>query len=316
MFCLFCTIRAEDQAPRSPYARPGRLQRGMTWLLLIVWMALVSVGVLSAVHPGWLESWSNLGATSEAIAYKRYGDALIHQGEYSKAAAQYEKSLDIDPDQKQVIVNLAVAYRHLGFDRKSAQILLRASRLDSDRDGLVAFNLGELAEIADKPAKALAYYRQAVDGMIEKDLVYRKIGNLLLQQGDHLGALDAFNRCLRVKTDDFFLYRDMLLRAQLSFAGDSIIQGVIQRQLENRLPEEDMARFDMTIVRRLQRSDPEIAKTHNHIGFIYYQLQNMDSAHEHFARSLEIWPGNSDAVSGLAAVSRMGEVRVNLGATR
>ncbi len=294
----------------------GPLRRILTCLLLAVWLMLIGVGVLSAIHPDWLEEWSSLGATSEATAYKRYGDALLHQGEYSKAVAQYNRSLEIDPDRGSVMVNLAVAYRSLGMNDRSARMLQQALRLEGDQHGLIAFNLGELAESSSELEKALEYYRQAVDGLIEQDLVYRKIGALLLQKGDYERALQAYERCLQAQTDNGLLYRQMLLRARHSFEGDSATCLIIRQHLNDGLSGEALAAFDMTIIQRLRQNNPEIAKTHNHLGFIHYQLQNMESAREHFSRSLAIWPGNRDASSGLAAVSRMGGARVHSNAER
>lgn len=315
MFCLFCTTR-DDGSTQPPPATGVSVRRGVTWLLLAVWVLLMSVGLVSAVHPKWLENWSSPGATSEAIAYKRYGDAFLHQREFAKAAAQYEKSLEIDPDQAPVMVNLAVAYRNLGMNRKSAEILLRASHQAGDEHGLVAFNLGELAETAGKNEQALQYYRQAIGGLVEQDLVFRKIGNLLLQEGDYEGALEAYTNCLRVQIDDGRAYRNMLLRARESFEDDSLALANIRAQLESGIGDEQLASYDLVITERLRQRDPEIAKTHNHLGFIHYRLQNYDSAHSHFSRSLDIWPGNRDASAGLAAISQAGAATAQRNAKR
>jgi tetratricopeptide (TPR) repeat protein len=280
-------------------------------MLLGTWLVLMAVGVLSVVKPNWQEDWSDLGESSEAIAYKRYGDAFLHRAEYRKAVPQYLKALEIDSGQAAVMVNLAVAYRHLGMNRKSAEMLFKASRINADQHGLIAFNLGELAEAAGKHEEALTYYRRAAAGeLVERDLVYRKIGSLLLQKGQFAGAAEAFRQCLDAQLDDERLYRQMLLRAHQASEGDDKSQAAIRDQLAQGLDDDSRKRFDLNLISRLRQSDPEIAKTHNHLGYIFYQLQQIDSAHAHFAKSLAIWPDNKDATSGLAAISRAGESRV------
>ena len=67
---------------------------------------------------------------------------------------------------------------------------------------------------------------------------------------------------------------------------------------------DDLARYDLEIVRRMQESDPEIAKTHNHLGLIHARLGNTGEAIKQFQRSLQIWPDNVDAKRNLQLLKR------------
>lgn len=68
---------------------------------------------------------------------------------------------------------------------------------------------------------------------------------------------------------------------------------------------EQLAAYDLQIIRELQEQDPEIAKTHNHLAYIHVKRQDYVSAATNYQKSLRIWPGNSDAQRGLAYLSRM-----------
>jgi tetratricopeptide (TPR) repeat protein len=282
MYCLFFTIPADGshQSNRRRRWSPSRWQTVLTWFLVLVWLALLSFGAISLTNPQWLKEWGHQGAQAESRAYKQYGDSFLHQGDYRRAIASYQKALQITPERVSVMINLAVAYTYAGFLQEADRVLKAASRLESNRKDLISFNLGELLERQGKTEEAIHCYREAVGSKIDQGLVYRKLGLLYLGAKRYEEALEAFENTLANQTDVKLSYMDMLDRSLDDYE-------------------------DLKIIRHLQQTDPEIAKTHNHLAYIHVQRKDYSSAARHYQRSLEIWPGNTDAQSGINYLAKL-----------
>ncbi|MFH2050347.1 MAG: tetratricopeptide repeat protein, partial [bacterium] len=114
------------------------------------------------MNPQWLQDWGRQGINSEFMSYKNFGDSFLHQGEYNKAIAQYQRALQIKPDQAGVMINLAVAYMYSNSYKDATKILRDASKLESNLKDLIVFNIGELMEKQGKKDIALEYYKKAL----------------------------------------------------------------------------------------------------------------------------------------------------------
>jgi tetratricopeptide (TPR) repeat protein len=273
--------------------------------LVLVWLALISFGAISLTNPQWLQEWGHQGAQAESRAYKQYGDSFLHQGDYRRAIASYQKALQITPERVSVMINLAVAYTHAGFLQEADRELKAASRLESTRKDLISFNLGELLEQQGKTEEAIRYYRQAIGSKVDQGLVYRKLGLLYLGAKRYEEAREAFENTLANQTDVKLSYMDMLNRSLDDYEDDTLTLSIIEAQFSRSVSTEDLASYDLKIIRQLQQTDPEIAKTHNHLAYIHVQMKDYSSAARHYQRSLEIWPGNPDAQSGINYLAKL-----------
>ena len=307
MSCLFFTIPADGSHPSNRRRRssPSRGQTVLTWFLALVWLALISFGVISLTNPQWLQEWARQGVQAESRAYKQYGDSFLHQGDYLRAIAQYQTALRMTPERVSVMINLAVAYMYAGAPQQAAQVLRAASRLDSNRKDLISFNLGELLERQGKTEEAIHYYREAIGSKVDQGLVYRKLGLFYLGAERYEEALKAFENTLASQTDVNLPYMDMLRRCLDFYENDTVKLPIIEAQFSRGVGTEDMTPYDLKIIRHLQQTDPEIAKTHNHLGYIHVQRKDYSSAAHHYQRSLEIWPGNTDAQRGIDFLAKL-----------
>lgn len=275
----------------------------LTWLLLLTWLGLMTFGLISVINPQWLQDWSQAGRRSEVIAYKQYGDSFLRRKEYGKAIAQYQKALDIDPQRVNVMTNMAVAYREGGNTDKAAQILTAAMRLPVGRKGPLYFNCGVLLEQQGKTDEALGYYQKAVGTTVDQSLVFGRLGLLYTKANRFEEARGAFEKMLACQVDVTRPYREMLVRSLEYYEDDTVNLPIIERLFAAKTSETDLARYDLEIIRQLQRRDQNIAKTYNHLGFVSIQLKDNAAAVAYFRKSLEIWPGNLDASRALALLT-------------
>lgn len=307
MFCLFFTTPA-DRSHAGNRRRRSRGQTVVTWFLALIWLALISFGVISITNPLWLQEWAIKGVRAESFAYRQYGDSFLHQGNYRLAIPQYQRSLEIDPERVGVMINLAVAYMYSGTPQQAAQVLETASRLESNLKDLIDFNLGELMERQGETDAAIQYYEKTIGSVyIAPDLANRKLGLLYLGSEQYEDALEAFENVLANQTDVSLPYMSMLWRCLDSFESDTVNLPIIEAQLSHGVTIEEMAPYDLKIIRELQQIDREIAKTHNHLGYIHVQRKDYSSASSQFLRSLEIWPGNTDGRNGMSFLAQLRE---------
>jgi tetratricopeptide (TPR) repeat protein len=266
-----------------------------------VWVVLIGFGVVSMTSPEWLERAARRGRAAEAQAYRHYGDNELKKGNLGLAIAQYLHSLKILPDQPEVCLNLGIAYLRSGDLSRAESSLQRASQVEitAGLESFVSLHLGEIGEQRGRDAEAIRYYHEALRQGARADLVYRKLGMLYLSREEYLSAREAFEATLREQTDLLLPYREMLRRAREDAEEDAEIRQWLEAE-EAREPDEgDWTRYDLESIRGMQRSDPEIAKTHNHLALIAYRMGEREAAIRHFEESLAIWPNNADASRNL-----------------
>jgi len=281
----------------------------MTWVLFVIWAALIGFAFTSLFNPDWLSALAAGGEKSEAYAYKHYGDTELRNGNYAKAASQYAYALKILPDRADFHANLGVAYLRLGELRAAREELLRARALETTQglERSISFNLGEIAEREKQPDEAIRYYLEALSNGARPDGVYKKLGTIYLAQQDFPRALEAFQQVLSAQTDPNLPYREMIRRIDEGIADEETeAQRWMKAGGAQTLSEDDWRRYDRATLDRMYAGDPEIAKTHNHLGFIHYRMGNTEQAIRHFETSLQIWPNNQDASRNLQILRGQG----------
>ena len=310
---------------------PSRSQTVFTCLLLLVWVGLMTLGVLTVLQPKWLRDLGRAGRQIESGDFANFGDRLLREGKYLEAIAPYQRSLEIQPEQARVEANLAIAWINVGDMEKGEEMLSDALKRAPSEPfmGTVYYNLGKGLERRGEIEEAIAYYRKALRLYAEEDRVYRKLGSLYLEfakrrvkearnlvgeeleEARKLAGRDleqarlAFEEALASQLDPCLSYKKMLHQALDRFADLPEHLAVIEEQLTRGIRVEDLARYDMEIIRQVQQSDPDVARTHNFLGSIYGQLNRLDKVKEHFEESLRIWPGNADATKNLQLLKQL-----------
>jgi tetratricopeptide (TPR) repeat protein len=321
-------VPRKGEVKRDEHAPPA-YQTLVTGVLLLIWVALMTLGVLTILQPQWLQDLGGAGRRVEARTYAEFGDRLLREGEYLNAIPRYERSLEIQPDQVQVQAHLAVAWIKAGELEKGEKMLTDAlAQAPSEpSQGVIYYNLAESLEGRGRIEEAILNYRQALRFYAEEDRVYRKLGALHFQLAEQrvkqmrnlagqelaearrLAGQDiqqarlAFEKALASQMDPTLPYKRML-HQRLAVEEPEYLPA-IEEQLMAGVRLEDLARYDLEIIRRTLQTDRKVAETHNFLGSIYGQLGQLGKAKEHFEESLRIWPGNSDAVRNLERLKQM-----------
>jgi tetratricopeptide (TPR) repeat protein len=273
-------------------------------VLLSAWAVLMTFGVIVVINPVELQRLSQGGQEAEAQACRLYGDNELKKGNVRLAISQYLHSLEIHANQPDVCVNLALAYLKTGNVRLAENALHQAAGLNptAGLQAMISVHLGEVSEADGHPDEAIRHYEEALSLGARPDLVHQRLGTLYLGMGDLGHALDAFQRVLAEQSDSLRPYQEMLRRTEELAQEDPEAGRWLETAGRSELSQADWNRFDLKSIRQMQAIDPEIAKTHNHLGLILYRLGDRTAAIRHFEQSLAIWPRNTDAVRNLQII--------------
>ena len=287
---------------RSDTNKSSRAKTAVTLGLFLVWILLISFAFVAAGDPPWLRSLARYGQVDESRGMKDYGDNYLRQKNYRMAIAQYQKALEIKPDYVGALVNLAMAYTNSGNGDQALKILNDALKMESVRPGPVYFNMGEILAGQGKREEAIEYYLKSANSEIEQDLLYQKLAVIYLELGQEEPARKAFEKILEIQTDIKTPYLNMVRTNVALYEDKSEDRMALSRMLNGELKDSDLNKYDLETIRRMNMKDPEIAKTHNFLGKILVAQGDTLKAIEHFQQSLQIWPGNNDAVNQLTAI--------------
>ena len=298
MFCSFCTIPADNKSKAKKSGKVGMsslFKRLITGTLVFVWIILIAFGVVASTDPGWLTKFAGYGRTSESRYLKDIGDSYLRQKNYYMAIPQYLQALKIKPDFVGARVNAAIAYNLAGNSAKGIELLEEALLHDTDQKGTIYYNLADILAARGEDSIAIEYYLKAENTEIEPHMVLIKLGLLYMKNKEFEKACAAFENALEIQNNPATPYLSMLREAVVLFESSEKDLKVIKQNLQSEHPLDQLAAYDLEVITEESRTNPEIAKTHNHLAAIYAIQGDLDKAIEHFEKSLKIWPGNMDA---------------------
>ena len=298
---LSTTLVEYNNAPRdiNKTGKPLRLKTGITLGFMFIWLFLVIFAFIAASDPAWLRNLSQFGRSDESAAMKGYGDNCLRQNNYKMAVANYQKALQIRPDYSEAKMSLAIAYSRLGNDDKGLDILWEELHKGTNQKEMTYFNIGDILARQGKKPEAIECYLKALNGEVDEDWVYYKLGVLYFDTKQYENSRIAFENSVRIRTNPVTPFKKMINASLIEFDSDKEILPNVERLSKIDITPADLKKYDMVTIENLNKVSPEIAKIDNYLGVIYSIEGDTAKARERFELSLQIWPDNADARKNL-----------------
>jgi tetratricopeptide (TPR) repeat protein len=240
-------------------------------------------------------------------AFNTLGVAYMKKGMIDLAIAKFKRSLQLNPNYTEAHYNLGLAYEQKGLPeeaRKEFDEAIRSRPGDAvthNKWGLIYLGQGEYDE-------AIAEFKQALQtdpgfkfGYINLGLAYKRQG--LLDE-----AIEQYQKALEIDPNDF--------NAHLNLGNAYGDEGQLDEAIEQyqaalrTSPSSEKAHNNLGLVyyrkkmfdrslaefKETLRINPNYADAHKNLGIIYYyHIKDMNSALQHFRRSLELKPNQKGA---------------------
>jgi superkiller protein 3 len=192
-------------------------------------------------------------------------DLLFDEGKYVQAIELYKKVLNIETNNKDVMIKIGLSYRHLEDYDTAIEFYNNALQIEPDNKTALN-NIGYALECKSKIDEAIEYYKKSLTLDPTYDMPLVNLTNIYQERKDYKSAIEVFKNALK---------EDPLNTANW------IDLGRAYRHEENY--EEAMAAYGEAI-----KLDPYNKIAHNNIGYVYYCLNNFEKAIESYVKSLEI----------------------------
>jgi tetratricopeptide (TPR) repeat protein len=135
-----------------------------------------------------------------ADVYNNYGAALIRVGQQREAMAQYEQALKLKPDFPQALNNSGAALEQMGQPSEAIECYKKALRLKPDY-AVAHFNLGNLYKAAGRYRQAVACFSQALLFKPDYAEAYNNLGIVFFETGRPQEAIGYYRQALKWRPD-------------------------------------------------------------------------------------------------------------------
>jgi len=132
------------------------------------------------------------------------GHLYSQRQEWQQAQKSYEDALAIDPECAEAHHHLAAVLTNLGNHGQAADRLNLAFKLNpSLATPQQHYQLGKTLEEQQKPTRAIAAYRRAINSKPSFLKAYRSLGKFLIQQGEHNKAIALYRRGVKQNPQNY-----------------------------------------------------------------------------------------------------------------
>ncbi|MBE9047933.1 tetratricopeptide repeat protein [Pleurocapsales cyanobacterium LEGE 10410] len=139
-------------------------------------------------------------ATSPQAAevYLDLGNLYVRQEQWQQAAESYRQAIALKPDCASAHRHLAEVHHQQGNHGQAANHLFKAFRLQPDAaTAKQHYELGQTLQSQDKPARAIACYRAAIEAQTDFWDAYHTLSGLLTKQGKDERAIEVYRQGVR-----------------------------------------------------------------------------------------------------------------------
>lgn len=230
------------------------------------------------------------------------GVDLQQRGLFDHAIEEYEKALELEPMNMDVMINLGAAYLQKGLAEKSSRILCQVLEVQP-RNSIALFNLGKAYLYDERTADALTVFEMASELVSDDFELHKSICQCLIDLGRRKEAAERLYELRNQISGDpkWLMTLGALLfengktkealeiyRKAATAACDSTrpIEGVLRCQLA--LGMKDKA---MTSIKRAIMLDPRNPHFHIQMTDILVETGKLDEALSHLRTAVDAHPG-------------------------
>jgi tetratricopeptide (TPR) repeat protein len=305
MFFSLSTIPVKSSPPET--LNNIRTDKIITFLILLIWILLISFAIISITRPQWLIDMSASEKEEEAMGLKRYGDRYLDKKDYKNAILHYNAALIKQPDLYPALGNLAILYSQTGEYNKAISILKKMIELKPEESYIAEKNLADIYEVNKIYDQAIKYYTLAAEKAPYPSHLYSKLGNLYCKTDQCAKAVEAFRNAISSRSDIKLHYQGMLERDYFRISDRPDVQEVISQLLEKGIAEEDMDRFDLNTFNKEVIRDKEYAIAFNNLGWAYQSIGQYDNALMSYNNAIKLNPRYLQAVNNREALLKLME---------
>ena len=139
--------------------------------------------------------------------YLELGDLYVRQQQWQQAQTTYKQAIALDSDCGTAHRRLAAVFAKLDNTSQSANHLFKAFQLQPDAvTAMQHYKLGQTLKKQDKPAMAIACYRNAVESQPDFWLAYVTLFASLEEQGKKKRAIEVYRQGVRHNPQDSRYY--------------------------------------------------------------------------------------------------------------
>lgn len=143
----------------------------------------------------------------DAVSLNISGDRIFETGDIQGAVAEFEKALELDPNEVNVLNSLGVCWSHLGNSAKALVCFEQAARLDPT-EAMAWYNIGlVMATTGADTHQALDRFREADRLSPDVFEIKLQIGKLCLESADLTAARAALEKAVALKPASALAHR-------------------------------------------------------------------------------------------------------------
>jgi len=132
-----------------------------------------------------------------------HADILMARKDYREAAIAYQRVLERDPGNTQILNKVGISYQQLGEDNLAEHFYKKALRVNA-KSSFAMNNLGTIEYSRQRFGKAIKYYKKAI-AMGGNNLapIYTNLGYAYCSVKLYAQAMDSFNKALALDPNIF-----------------------------------------------------------------------------------------------------------------
>ena len=132
-----------------------------------------------------------------------HADILMARKDYREAAIAYQRVLERDPGNTQILNKVGISYQQLGEDNLAEHFYKKALRVNA-KSNFAMNNLGTIEYSRQRFGKAIKYYKKAIAmGGDNLAPIYTNLGYAYCSVKMYAQAMDSFNKALALDPNIF-----------------------------------------------------------------------------------------------------------------